>query len=330
MDEIILVCRQAFCYDGISYHRVSCDIHKDSLLDLCRYVIGAGHRISFDAYYGESFDMAIRERFPYIECDGRIIWNVPYSEVTVAEFLDTHGIEHNRIYVDVDNVGGALDEFARTLYQGWLCLKPVMDVLGYISTVVWIVSCVRKGFGKAKEEKPSVSELKEFIMQKDKWDLSKLSVQLNADESFVKILLETFGYEEHEGIYWKNHWKVEQFNRASNRIDEALYDNHGTEVNCYSLNDLVSGINMSLLYLDIICKEVNEAATYQQVVDNIKEEIEDFTQYISYHSVKNAVMLKEQFEDFSMETESELMFLLSKLKNELDEQVLVMESRISN
>ena len=115
-----------------------------------------------------------------------------------------------------------------------------------------------------------------------------------------------------------------------NGEDEALYDNHGTVVNCYSLNDLVSGINMSLLYLDIICKEVNEAATYQQVVENIKEEIEDFTQYISYHPVKNAVMLKEQFEDFSMETESELMFLLSKLKDELDEQVLVLESRISN
>ena len=63
-----------------------------------------------------------------------------------------------------------------------------MDMLGYISTVAWIVACVKKGFGKAKEEKPSVSELKEFIMQKDKWDLSELSVQLNADESFPGLI----------------------------------------------------------------------------------------------------------------------------------------------
>lgn len=44
--------------------------------------------------------------FPYILRDDVYIWNVPYSDVTIQEFLDTHNLtEYDMIEAEVDNVG---------------------------------------------------------------------------------------------------------------------------------------------------------------------------------------------------------------------------------
>ena len=76
---------------------------QENLWEACKKAYPDGKYFSFDRYYGKSELMSHGRMFPYILRDDVYIWNVPYSDVTIQEFLDTHGLtEQDMIEAEVD------------------------------------------------------------------------------------------------------------------------------------------------------------------------------------------------------------------------------------
>ena len=69
----------------------------EKLIDVCRRANGTNPVILFNSYYTNSFLLYINGVgiFPYILRNGEFEWLVPFTDVTITEFLHTHNIQLN-------------------------------------------------------------------------------------------------------------------------------------------------------------------------------------------------------------------------------------------
>lgn len=277
MNRITVLVKYYFSRDNYQVKQIDIDSLDISLLDLCllaekRYKTPL---FTFEHYYGKSWLMCEGEMLPYLLVNDTYVWNVPYKDVKLRDFLRTHEIDSsNPLVIEVNNCGGAgLTDF---LYQGWLYLNTIMDYVGRGLTAREIVLFVINSFGNKRGQKPSFADFHAFILKREQWDIDDLAKRLNADKNVLGSILEVLGYENHEGIYWKNCWKVQQFEEATEQIIDKLYNDHGhPELNSYSLNDTIFEINNNVHYLyilDSMRKCDNEISKVTSLIGRFVEE----------------------------------------------------------
>lgn len=303
---------------------------QENLWELCKKACPSGRYFSFERYYGKSDLMSLGRMFPYILRDNRYIWNVLYSEVTVKEFLDTHELnEQDMIQVEVDNVGSAGEEFLH-LIQEWVSFAKIVSAVDWIGrgmTVCSIVKGVCSSFGKKKAMKPKIQEFYHFLTKRSQWNLQYLSRRLGAEEAFLKSLLLTIGFEEDEkGIYVFNNEKNERFCQLCLSYTDILSDKHGLPINCYSINNQVSIINRNMIYLKLLCSEIQENCIWPEAEKKLRVLVCKNPEALILNEDGMSICIKEILpKNFGYEEESELYCELENLNTYLDKRIWPLE-----
>ena len=331
MKKIILCVRYPLTNKAPETIVVPVETLQENLWEICRKACPSARYFSFDRYYGKSDLMTLGRMFPYILRDDAFVWNVPYSEVTVEEFLDTHGLtEQDMIQVEVDNVGSA-SELLMRLYQEWVSFSQIavqaIDWIGRGLTVYSIVKWVWTSFGKRKEEKPQVKEFYDFLLRRKRWNMKVLAKQLNTDEQFLKSMLEVVGFENMgNGNYIFSDVKNEKFKEICLSYQDSWQDNHGTTVNCYGINEEVFLLNRNMLYLQILCSEIQTVDVWKTAQKRIQEFVYGHSDCLLMAGDEGTICLKEYFQkDFENAEEMELWSGLHNLNTYLDEKIWPLE-----
>ena len=301
-----------------------------SLLSVCESLGTESGIFTFDRYYGKSAVMFEYQMLPYILVNNDYYeWNVPYGQAKIGDFIRTHGIDSwNPLYVEVNNAGGS--GLFRSLYQSWAAIEPVLDEIGRCILLKDLILFVFNSFSSNKKKKPSHEEFYKFIVSKSQWDLRELSHMLLCDEALLKNLLLAYGYEEHEGKYWKNEYKVQKYINAVESVrDRDLYNNHGTIVNCFSLNDVIRLINNDLAYLYVLNDMKKSDDEIRIINEKIYRTVEKSDEYYTYDSIEHIIKPLEPFNsDFTEETEKYLYNLYFDLGQCIDSIIQLLENDI--
>lgn len=321
---------------GMGEKRVEVEIDdlQENLLYICEKNIEGTHIFSFETYYGKSDQYAVEKIVPYILEDDILTWNVPYKDITIEKFIQTHGLKDSDwLEVDVDNVGSG-PVFLETLYQEWVRFGTfactVVDWVGRGITVAAIVSFVRKSFISKKENKPTVRELYNFLMSRKKWNKQVLEKQLHIQPFFLEYILNVFGFElDDMGIYYNiNYKKHEDYVNAQNHYGKKLYDNHGTDINCYSINEMLENINIQLLYYNILCLETTQYS-WKEEKEKLALYVMDNDMYLELGEDGSYIKIKDSLEkDFNYNAANELWISLSNYNESLLNKILEIEKNV--
>lgn len=329
-DTITIIVKYCLSSNTTEVKEVSLESLDISLLDVCRIAAPESTIFTFDHYYGKTAVMFEHQMIPYVLVNEEYYeWNVPYGRVRIGDFISTHGIDSwNPLYIEVNNAGGS--GLFGALYQSWVALKPVLDEISRFLLVKDLVLFVYKSFGKDKNKKPTQEEFYRFILSKNQWDLQELSYRLSCDEDILNNLLLAYGFEEHEGKYWKNEYKVQKYIDTVESIrSKDLYDNHGTTVNCYSLNDMVCSINNNLAYMYVLNDMKKSDDEIMVVTDMINRTINRLKDYYTYNNIEHKLVVLAPFNDaFDSETEEYVYRLLFDLNEFVGEIVQTLENDI--
>ena len=170
------------------------------LVDCIQSHLGGDHFLSFNNYYSNANKLLYDRVFPYIIRNGELIWNVPFSTVTVDEFLLTHSIsDDGEIVVEVDQYGGGGD----LLFGGVISFLAV--AIKYKDFAKWL----RKGFVFVDkyfigEDKRAIDlyDVIDLIQTKIQWEIDELIGTTKCkDREFLEMLLAEAGYHCADGHY---------------------------------------------------------------------------------------------------------------------------------
>lgn len=89
---------------------------EDILIDCIQSVVGEDCYISFCNYYSNANLMNFERMFPYIVRDGVVSWFVPFTEVSIRDFRNTHHLGPEEvIHAEIDAFGGAGDDLSEII-----------------------------------------------------------------------------------------------------------------------------------------------------------------------------------------------------------------------
>ena len=209
---------------------------------------------------------------PFIFRRNTIYWNVPFDEVKVKDFLQTHEIHDNTILVEYDCIAG--DGFlVHFIFQTWIAIKPLLDNISAILTVKDIINLLINTFGKRKSKMPAFNTMETYLYKRDEWDIKQLSEQTHFPKTVLITILEMLGFEEHNGIYYKNAWKVSLYEKEKEQIDYNTYISEYTGFNSNIPQYLAESLNSSLILLYELSHIADRQTTYDRVSAQIDEMI---------------------------------------------------------
>lgn len=316
---------------------VTDDVLSENLEEYC-LKIGTGiHFLSFDKYYGKMEMNAVYRFFPYIQFEDGVRWNVPYQEVTIADFVRTFPqVRKEGLKVFANNVGGAGD-FIQSLMQDWsgyiygakailtnIGIGSPIDLLDWASRIVFVwqgMQWIEKSFSKSKKQKPFIRDLRNYIQQRKEWNLVELEKNLHAHQELLRIVLEEQGYVCRDGmIYRYDKTIAEKLEQERNAFLEKRYDNHGTNVNCFELN-------VDLLYFAVLEKECNKLEEYDEKVKELLAPLKECGPYIIWDDLDRSIQIAKNIPKSFCEKDLELIWQCVK---EVDERVLVEANKLEN
>lgn len=176
------------------------DSENDNLIECIRSVVGENCTISFQKYYENTDLMNFKEMFPYIVVNETINWCVPYSDVTIKSFRDTHHLEpDDPIYAEIDNYGGGGDEVSEVIswiINNWDTINFAISSVSSGITIGGFIQKIYKYFANKKQHLPRFEDVKELILRKDRWHRYQL-MKLFAvnDQEIIDFILQSAGYE---------------------------------------------------------------------------------------------------------------------------------------
>lgn len=142
----------------------------------------------FDKYYIDDCGLMLNDIFPYVIRRGSIYWNVPYSEVTVREFLDTHpqclneGIE---IVIGLPAAGGPGYIFGKAAVQIIVSALCIMNpIAGFTCDALFVI-------GQA------IAELSDYYEAKEISPIQQLSALINIGTAGTIAIQEILEYDEY-------------------------------------------------------------------------------------------------------------------------------------
>ena len=305
------------------------------------------HFISFDDYY-ECSEMSALRVYPFIQYEDGVHWNVPYSEVTIADFLRTFpDIRKKGLKVNANNVGSGIDEIIKTLLQDWssyICqAKAVLAKIGINSpadAIDWAVRIevlcrymrwVMSSFSKKKEHKPTFYELRSYIKQKKEWNIYELMHNLDAKKELLELVLEESGYVyRNKGVYKYDEEIANRLENERQKYSHHLYDNHGTSVNCYGMNQALDSLNSYFQYLAVLMMEQGEIDKFDLAVRDMILKLKKCEQFAYWDELTRTVKIVTPLpEGFSDEDEMFVWGVIMEMKNELDKEISDYNSKIA-
>ena len=323
---------------------VTDDVLSENLEEYC-LKIGTGiHFLSFDKYYGKMEMNAVYRFFPYIQFEDGVRWNVPYQEVTIADFVRTFPqVRKEGLKVFANNVGGAGD-FIQSLMQDWsgyiyganailtnIGIGSPIDLFDWASRIVFVwqgMQWIEKSFSKSKKQKPFIRDLRNFIQLRKEWNLVELEKNLHAHQELLRIVLEEQGYVCRDGmIYRYDKTIAEKLEQERNAFLEKRYDNHGTNVNCFEMNVAVEQLNVDLLYFAVLEKECNKLEEYDEKVKELLAPLKECGPYIIWDDLDRSIQIAKNIPKSFCEKDLELIWQCVK---EVDERVLVEANKLEN
>lgn len=311
-------------------------VFTENLVSYCQKHGHEIHHVSFDKYFGRMSDYAVHQIFPYMMFEDGIHWNVPYDQVTIADFMRTFPeVKRAGIEIDVNNVagGGPFDEIIRYAYRAFVWLdqllksdgvtvaKEVLDWCSRIHMVYQMMQSFSKSFGKKKEEKPDLRYLKHYLRRNEQWDLKALSRSLNCEEDLLRILLVGLGYRsEDEKIYVYDAEQAKKIMMVYERCQEEdqqstqrLAEAYGMSIQ--SLKDEVECLNADLLYRYLELKEQGMQSV--EAEEMLQKQLQPLKKYEAWlywdvQSLSVKIAVNQMVETTGEEVE-EAMHLLSRM-----------------
>lgn len=148
---------------------------------------------------------------PYIISNNKILYDVPYSEAYVFDFIKTHGIQDSaiRIVTGYPQAGGP--GFIE-LSQLWEQIYPILEQIELLLSLGAIaVGTAKKLCNLFKKRKRTPQVCFDIVFSRNRWNHFELSDYLHISNMEAKNLLMLCGYE-------YNHKQLQYI--KSNRTDE--------------------------------------------------------------------------------------------------------------
>ena len=84
-------------------------------------------------YYNDYSWSSYNNACPFICSKSTVYWNVPYSEVKLDDFFETHDIYDDTIIVEYDCLAGDGGVLVDNLCLTWIAIKPVKGQLAVLA-----------------------------------------------------------------------------------------------------------------------------------------------------------------------------------------------------
>ena len=175
---------------------------EEGLLSVCARAAEIGMVVTFDRYYEAcGAMMASDDYLPYLIRDGRVLWNVPYREVTVGDFAATHQtVADSGLYFEYGHpaAGGPdwIDVWTCvTLWAPfiWEVLVHTGEAMGIFKSARSLTEWLRKKYGKERNP-PYPMCISEFIFRRELWNHHELAALLQIEPQDAKEFLRAYGY----------------------------------------------------------------------------------------------------------------------------------------
>ena len=187
---------------------IQIDSEDANLIKCIESVVGDDCWISFRRYYDNSTLMEYERTFPYIIKDEVIQWDVPFSDVTIRDFRNTHNIDPDEvIYAEAgDYYGGGeeISELISWITSNWASINSGFGTVSSSITIVTFIHKVYKYFANIKNRLPHFDDVQTVVERNDNWDQSALMKLLKVDDAeLMDCLLYSIGYNRINNAYIK-------------------------------------------------------------------------------------------------------------------------------
>lgn len=194
-------------HNMIETKTVEVDSLDTNLVDLINSISTINHsHVSFGTYYSDTKLMNYRKRFPYIIKDGEYMWNVPFNEVSIKDFINTTGVSIDQtIQVQIDKVGGYGDDSSFIAIVTWI--QMMWSLYGNdIQTIAFFADIFEKAvkivkhFYKGKSL-PEAKNVKEAVLKRKKWKKDDIKKALGFDSESLDLIMSGCGYKKDTDYY---------------------------------------------------------------------------------------------------------------------------------
>ena len=270
-NTINLIARNPLDEDrGIEIKRISID-ENTTLSDAFSQIRSDMDIYYLGRYYG---DYDFSNACPYVITNGKVMWDVPFSEVSVQDFINTFDIDDRTIYVEVDCFAtGGVTAGLFIIYKSWIAIVPVLDNIGRGCTVIAGIKFLKSLMTKRPGKAPTFDKMEKYVLSNDKWELSVLLNQTDYPEAVMKAVLDSLGYEEHNGIYYRNAWKAEVNKKKREELDYNKYLLEYTGFNANIPDYWAEPMATSLILLYEMSHNIDGDKTYNDIANRIESAV---------------------------------------------------------
>ena len=167
-----------------------------------------------------------------------------------------------------------------------------------------------------------MSEFQQFLQKKNEWNIGELCEILEIEKELAILSLKSLGFVTEDGVLYildeSRHQMIAQY-----ETDYYAYlnDRHGTDVNCYSMNQEVENINLDLLYYAVLFMEQDKLEQMERIVMPVKEMIGEFQDILEWDDLAYSIKISKILSDtFSNETEEAVWHRLLELEEILKKE----------
>jgi hypothetical protein len=134
--------------------------------------------------------------FPYIlSRENMLIWNLPFNETRITDFLHTHQITNDTIRVDIGEpqAGGSGIKEIIDLWQEFQSFIENLAV--YITIFVGVPEIIKKIRSKFIKKNIPPHSVLDYIFSNEEIDHKQLACLLKVDEEDIRLLMKGLGYQ---------------------------------------------------------------------------------------------------------------------------------------
>lgn len=169
--------------------------------DKLRKKIGIREYAADLSFYYPYAELKPCETAPYVLINGNYKWDASFSEFTISDFIETHGINiEDGIQIRFIGIGGFGDIFINQ-FEKWavltlLILPYIRDLRQARQLIVGIYEMVNC----REEDLPEFWNFVDLLLKKDSWNIEILSKETNMSKKHLASLLNFLGYVDKSGL----------------------------------------------------------------------------------------------------------------------------------
>ena len=151
--------------------------------DLSRY-----YEFSGDFSYSDAF-------FPFLIVDNQIVYDIPYEEAKVLDFINTFDLAGKVIQIETGYTWAGGPDWC-TLTQMWESAKPILENIAILCSIsgMSVIGLVKWFCELFKSRKRTPQVCFDIIYSRTKWNHYDLASLLEIEPERAKELLKAFGF----------------------------------------------------------------------------------------------------------------------------------------